>query len=273
MKNNFKNLYIVLISLVLPISVFAQTPGIGWNSALDSTQIEGSNFTSGSLVVNDLPNPQDLVVLVVVDDDNNYNNPLTILYIGTPPANGVMNFNATGFPIGTYYLPIVMTAAAYASSGPLFDPYNTTGVLYFGLDAQSIDSSIDTGNDVPVTDTDTGNDVPVSSELDLSSYTFNSIANPLGQEFNILEFLQKLFANLVKIAIPFLTVFLVYSGFLFVEARGNEEKLKTARSNFVSVIIGAVLVLGAWVIASALKGTVDQLEAPISFINHIINFV
>lgn len=101
----------------------------------------------------------------------------------------------------------------------------------------------------------------------------STIVNPLGQDMDIIDFLQKLFVNIVKIAFPFLVIFMIWSGFMFVEARGNEEKLKKAKKNFFYVIIGALLVLGAWTIASVIKGTVDELEAPLVYIKLINNLV
>lgn len=91
--------------------------------------------------------------------------------------------------------------------------------------------------------------------------TTTTIVNPLGVDFDIINFFNQLFKNFVKIALPFLVIFTIYSGFLFVAARGNEEKLSEAKKNFLYVIIGAALVFGSWTIAHVLKGTVDQFEA------------
>lgn len=100
--------------------------------------------------------------------------------------------------------------------------------------------------------------------------TYPPLTNPLGMNFDIINFLDKLFTNFVKIAFPFLVIFMVYSGFLFVEARGNEEKLAHAKKNLFYVIIGALIVLGAYTLAHAIKGTVDQLSY---FLSNIINLV
>lgn len=108
----------------------------------------------------------------------------------------------------------------------------------------------------------------------IGGYTFNTIKNPLCegsdnpacQEFDVMMFLQKLFSNLVKIAIPILVLFIIYSGFKFVEAQGNEKKIEEARKIFTSVIIGGVVILAAWTIAMAIKGTINNLEASLPFI-------
>lgn len=122
------------------------------------------------------------------------------------------------------------------------------------------------GGDEPGDGDEPGEEGPVD-------YQFSSIDNPLGEDFDIILFLQKLFGNLVKISIPFLVLFMIYTGFLFVSAHGDEKQLEQARTNFKYVIIGAALIFGSWTIAMALKGTVEDLEAPISFINSIINLV
>ena len=61
------------------------------------------------------------------------------------------------------------------------------------------------------------------------------------------------------IALPIITVFVVYSGFLFISAPGNEAKLSNAKNNFMYVIIGTILILSAWVLATLIGGTVTQL--------------
>ena len=53
--------------------------------------------------------------------------------------------------------------------------------------------------------------------------------------------------------------FIIYAGFLFVTARGNEKKLETAKKTFVAVAIGTVILLGSWSIAAAIKGTLCQI--------------
>jgi hypothetical protein len=64
---------------------------------------------------------------------------------------------------------------------------------------------------------------------------------------------------LVMVALPIISLFIVYTGFLFVKARGNPGELATAKRNFFYVMIGAVLILAAWLIANLLGNTVAQL--------------
>ena len=84
--------------------------------------------------------------------------------------------------------------------------------------------------------------------------------NPLNPTFSsIPNFIAGALKVLVMVALPIISLFIVYSGFLFVAAQGNEEKLSKAKSNLMYVIIGAILILGAWVIATLIGGTVSQL--------------
>lgn len=86
------------------------------------------------------------------------------------------------------------------------------------------------------------------------------LLNPLSSEFNsIPNFIAGFLRVIVMVALPIISLFIVYSGFLFVKAQGNEEGLQTAKRNFLYVIIGSILILGAWVIATLIGGTVTQL--------------
>jgi hypothetical protein len=88
----------------------------------------------------------------------------------------------------------------------------------------------------------------------------SSLQNPLNSNFSTIPtFISGFLKVLVEVALPIIALFIVYSGFMFVFARGNESKLTEAKKNFVYVIIGALLILGAWVIAQLIGGTVTQL--------------
>lgn len=76
--------------------------------------------------------------------------------------------------------------------------------------------------------------------------------NPI-QSQNFTDLITRVAGIVAGLGIPVVAVVLVYGGFLFVSARGNEQKLGEAKQAFYWAIIGAVLVLGAFVIAVALK--------------------
>lgn len=86
------------------------------------------------------------------------------------------------------------------------------------------------------------------------------LENPLNSNLSTIPaFIAGALKVLVIVALPIITLFLVISGFMFIKARGNPSELSKAKENFVYVIIGALLILGAWVIATLIGGTVTQL--------------
>jgi hypothetical protein len=84
-----------------------------------------------------------------------------------------------------------------------------------------------------------------------------TIENPLG---NItLETLLEKIMDIVTIFGSIVVVFfIIYSGFKFVTARGNEGEITKAKEMFYATIIGAAILLGANVIAKVVVGTVES---------------
>lgn len=85
-----------------------------------------------------------------------------------------------------------------------------------------------------------------------------TLPNPTGQA-NIQQFIATALKAIVQISLPIITFFVVYAGFLFVSARGNPNQLEKAKGNIPYVLIGAALILGAWVLATLLGNTVQQI--------------
>jgi hypothetical protein len=87
------------------------------------------------------------------------------------------------------------------------------------------------------------------------------IINPLSSELDTIpKFIEKILEVVLTIGIPIVTLAIIYSGFLFVTAQGNSEKLKKAKQTFIYTIIGAALLLGSFVISKAIVGTVDEIK-------------
>lgn len=82
--------------------------------------------------------------------------------------------------------------------------------------------------------------------------------NPL--KVNTIQDAIKLFVNgIVRIAIPIIVIFFLWSGLSFVLALGNPEKIKKAKDMFFYTVIGTLLILGAWTITNAIIGTVNSI--------------
>jgi len=84
------------------------------------------------------------------------------------------------------------------------------------------------------------------------------LINPISAK-TLQGFIKDLVNILLTIGIPIVALAFIYSGFLFVQARGDEEGLKKARHTFFATVIGAAILLGAWVLATAIFGTIKQI--------------
>lgn len=73
------------------------------------------------------------------------------------------------------------------------------------------------------------------------------------------DLVQGLADAVIKVSIPLVGIFLVYAGFLFVTAGGDEKKLDTAKTTFYWSIIGAAVLLGSSVLARAIVDLVKSL--------------
>ena len=73
-------------------------------------------------------------------------------------------------------------------------------------------------------------------------------------------FLLKVLNVIVVLGVIVVTLFIIYAGFQYVTARGDEKKISEAHGTLTGVVIGAAIILGAKVIASAIQATVDQLN-------------
>jgi hypothetical protein len=87
------------------------------------------------------------------------------------------------------------------------------------------------------------------------------ICNPLASSgINTIPLLiQKILEGALKVGIPLLALAIIYSGFLFVAARGNSEKLGKAKDTLLYTLIGGAILLGAFAIAELISSTVLSL--------------
>ena len=85
------------------------------------------------------------------------------------------------------------------------------------------------------------------------------LQNPVG--FNSLRALVVAILDvIVQIAVPLAALFLIYSGYLFVSARGDETKLKEAKSIFMWTLVGIAVLLGAKVLSGIIEETIEQIK-------------
>lgn len=85
------------------------------------------------------------------------------------------------------------------------------------------------------------------------------ICNPLSNINTINDLIKTLLEGLIRIGMPIIALAIIYSGFLFVFARGNSEKLTQAKDTLLYTLIGAAILLGSWGIAQLISNTVLSL--------------
>jgi hypothetical protein len=91
--------------------------------------------------------------------------------------------------------------------------------------------------------------------------TAGKICNPIPSITSIAGFINVFLTGALRIGIPVAALAIIYSGFLFVFARGNSEKLTTAKDTLLYTLIGTAILLGAWAIAELISTTVTGLAA------------
>lgn len=84
------------------------------------------------------------------------------------------------------------------------------------------------------------------------------LKNPIKAD-DLMKFIKTILEAVIKIGLPVVALAIVYSGFLFVFARGNPGEIETAKKALLYSLIGAALLLGAWTFAQIISETVLSL--------------
>ncbi len=87
------------------------------------------------------------------------------------------------------------------------------------------------------------------------------IQNPLKDGVNNFYDLVKLIIDNIVIPFGFVVIVLmiIFAGFQFVVAQGNEQKITDAKQTLLYAVIGAVILLGSWAIAGIIENTINQV--------------
>lgn len=100
--------------------------------------------------------------------------------------------------------------------------------------------------------------LPLPASAACSNTAGSSFQNPLNF-CSLKDFVAGALQVFVMIMLPVIAFFIVLAGFNFVWARGNPTGLQKAKMNFLFVIIGTCLMLGAWLLANLIGATVSQV--------------
>lgn len=86
------------------------------------------------------------------------------------------------------------------------------------------------------------------------------INNPLKVN-TIGEAIALVVRTIIKVGIPIIVIFFLWSGLKFILAMGNEKEITAAKNMFFYTVIGTLLILGAWTITNAIIGTVNAIAS------------
>jgi len=94
-----------------------------------------------------------------------------------------------------------------------------------------------------------------------ANQNFSKLQNPLagGGIDSIPKLVRAILDIVLTIAVPIIAVAIIYTGYLFIAAQGNPEKLKSAKQTLLYVLIGAGILLAAYVIAEAIESTIRAI--------------
>ena len=73
------------------------------------------------------------------------------------------------------------------------------------------------------------------------------------------SFIQAALGIVVKVGIPVASIFIIFSGFQFITAEGNESKLTAAKKSLFYSCIGFGVLVGAWLLATVIQGTITSI--------------
>jgi len=85
-----------------------------------------------------------------------------------------------------------------------------------------------------------------------------TLENPIEAE-SFQELVEAILEVAIAIGTPIAILAIIYSGFLFVKAQGKPESLKEARTAFGWTVVGVLVLLGAKLLATVIKGTITSL--------------
>ena len=83
--------------------------------------------------------------------------------------------------------------------------------------------------------------------------------SPIGAE-NLAQIITKITEVVLQVGVIVVVLALVYSGYLFIAARGNEDKISDAKRTFLWTVVGAIVLLGAQTLAAVICNTAKEFN-------------
>ncbi|MCK5286138.1 MAG: hypothetical protein KAJ58_02855 [Candidatus Pacebacteria bacterium] len=86
------------------------------------------------------------------------------------------------------------------------------------------------------------------------------LENPIGGTSTLAGFVTQILGVVKTIATPIAILAIIYSGFLFVKARGNPGELEKAKETLKWTLVGVAVLLAAELLSSVVEGTINSLK-------------
>lgn len=77
---------------------------------------------------------------------------------------------------------------------------------------------------------------------------------------NIPELIEAILRFIIIVATPIVVLFIIYSGFQYVAARGNAEQTQKATKSLTYAIMGGILILGAVALSNIITNVVNSFR-------------
>lgn len=131
---------------------------------------------------------------------------------------------------------------------------------YTGLGAVAKDPDCSSLTDDSEASTGTGTGATDIEGTGVTDLGF-AIENPLESDIDTLpEFINRIVEIFLMVGTPIIALMIIYSGFLFVIARGNAEAIEKAKKALGYTLLGAAILLGAFVISTAIQDTIMTIS-------------
>ena len=176
-------------------------------------------------------------------------------------SKGMKKILTTSFVLVIFLAGFSVVMAQSSGAGAGYDPFGGGSGAVSGGDEGNATVSGGDGGNATVSGGDGGNATVSGGDGGSGrvSGTGTGFDNPLKFKSFLGFFKAVVRGVIVPVGVVIAVLALIYSGFLFVVAQGNEEKIRKARVTFFYTVVGTILLLGAWAIVEAITGTVCQI--------------
>ena len=82
------------------------------------------------------------------------------------------------------------------------------------------------------------------------------LRNPLKSK-SLTGFFNSILEVIMVFAVPLIVFFIIYAGFLYVTAQGNETTISKAHKALLYAVVGGLIILGAKIILEVISGTIS----------------